>query len=54
MGPGSLSAFTRVFDALWAGTTETADTLYPRPTNGIRLAITVMNSTLVSSDRPAM
>jgi hypothetical protein len=24
MGPGSLSAFTRVFDALWAGTTETA------------------------------
>jgi hypothetical protein len=21
MGPGSLSAFTRVFDALWAGTT---------------------------------
>src|SRR5450631_4320913 len=22
MGPGSVSAFTRVFDALWAGTTE--------------------------------
>jgi len=22
MGPGAISAFTRVFDALWAGTTE--------------------------------
>jgi hypothetical protein len=22
MGPGSISAITRVFDALWAGTTE--------------------------------
>jgi hypothetical protein len=27
MGPGSVSAFTRVFDALWAGTTETADSV---------------------------
>jgi hypothetical protein len=27
---------------------------HPRPTNGIMLAITVMNSTLVSSGRPAM
>jgi hypothetical protein len=27
---------------------------YPRPTNGIRLAITVMNSTFVSSGRLAM
>src|ERR1700744_5299996 len=27
---------------------------YPRPTNGILLAITVMNSTLASSGRPAM
>jgi hypothetical protein len=27
---------------------------YPRPTNGIRLAITVMNRTLVSSGRPTM
>ena len=27
---------------------------YPRPTNGIRFAITVMNSTLVSSGRLAM
>jgi hypothetical protein len=24
LGPGSVSAFTRVFDALWAGTTEEA------------------------------
>jgi len=22
MGPGAISAFTRVFEALWAGTTE--------------------------------
>jgi hypothetical protein len=29
-------------------------TLQPRPTNGIVLAITVMNSTLVSSGRLAM
>jgi hypothetical protein len=28
--------------------------LYPRPTNGIWFAITVMNSTLVSSGSPAM
>ena len=27
---------------------------YPRPTNGILLAMTVMNSTLASSGRPAM
>jgi hypothetical protein len=27
---------------------------YPRPTNGILLAITVMNSTLASSGRPAI
>jgi hypothetical protein len=27
---------------------------YPRPTNGIRFAITVMNSTLVSSGSEAM
>src|ERR1700684_3640411 len=29
-------------------------TIYPRPTNGILLAITVMNSTLASSGRLAM
>jgi hypothetical protein len=27
---------------------------YPRPTNGIWFAMTVMNSTLVESGRPAM
>jgi hypothetical protein len=27
---------------------------YPRPTNGILVAITVMNNTLASSGRPAM
>jgi hypothetical protein len=26
MGPGSVSAFTRVFDALWAGTTKIGGT----------------------------
>ena len=33
---------------------ELAETAYPRPTNGIMFAITVMNSTLVSSGRLAM
>lgn len=28
--------------------------VHPRPTNGILVAITVMNSTLASSGRPAM
>ena len=39
------------FGSAFAGTLPGA---YPRPTNGILVAITVMNSTLASSGRPAM
>ncbi len=28
MGPGSVSAFTRVFNALWAGTTQNSEQIF--------------------------
>jgi hypothetical protein len=34
MGPGSISAITRVFDALWAGTTEMHACTNQRPAAG--------------------
>jgi hypothetical protein len=33
---------------------DVVHSFYPRPTNGIFVAITVMNSTLASGGRPAM
>jgi hypothetical protein len=48
---GNLDCFVAL---LLAMTATDVPANYPRPTNGILLAITVMNSTLASSGRPAM
>jgi len=44
MGPGSVSAFTRVFDALWAGTTPVFESAAPNecrdaPTDTTRIVV---------------
>src|SRR5580692_5024670 len=62
MGPGSISAFTRVFDALWAGTTEICACHYGSPCRACRagakgvtrLATLVRGRPAHESPEPAM
>ena len=51
---GDVKALAKVRAGAKVKVTQDRMSAHPRPTNGIRFAITVMNSTLVSSGRLAM